>query len=64
MIVEMDHPVAGRIRALNAPIHLSAAPATVRRVPPRLGEHGDEILGELGYTAEQIELLRQKKVLR
>ncbi|MEK0100713.1 CaiB/BaiF CoA transferase family protein [Streptomyces sp. NPDC056002] len=64
MIVEMDHPVAGRIRALNAPLHLSAAPATVRRVPPRLGEHGAEVLGELGYTAEQIELLRQKKVLR
>ncbi|MFE4413262.1 CaiB/BaiF CoA transferase family protein [Streptomyces sp. NPDC056821] len=64
MIVEMDHPVAGRIRTLNTPLHLSAAPAEVRQVPPRLGEHGAEVLGELGYTAEQIELLREKEVLR
>ncbi|WP_030179878.1 CaiB/BaiF CoA transferase family protein [Streptomyces sp. NRRL S-813] len=64
MIVEMDHPVAGRIRALNAPLHLSAAPAEIRRVPPRLGEHGTEVLAELGYTTEQIELLREKGVLR
>ncbi|MGW0083107.1 CaiB/BaiF CoA transferase family protein [Streptomyces sp. NPDC003393] len=64
MIVEMDHPVAGRVRALNAPLHLSAAPAEIRRVPPRLGEHGTEVLTELGYTTEQIELLREKGVLR
>lgn len=64
MIVEMDHPVAGRIRALNAPIHLSESAATVRRVPPRLGEHGEEILGELGYDTRQIAVLREKGVLR
>ncbi|MGW3955575.1 CaiB/BaiF CoA transferase family protein [Streptomyces sp. NPDC004752] len=64
MIVEMDHPVAGRIRALNAPIHLSAGPAAVHRVPPRLGQHGAEVLGELGYRPEQIALLREKGVLR
>ncbi|WP_327664793.1 MULTISPECIES: CaiB/BaiF CoA transferase family protein [unclassified Streptomyces] len=64
MIVEMRHPVAGTVRALNAPIKLSAAEATVRRVPPRLGEHGDEILESLGYDAERIALLREKGVLR
>ncbi|MFR9672956.1 CaiB/BaiF CoA transferase family protein [Streptomyces sp. TR06-5] len=64
MIVEMDHPVAGRIRALNTPLHLSGAPGQVRRVPPRLGEHGDEVLTELGYDQQQIALLREKGVLR
>ncbi|MFJ7945989.1 CaiB/BaiF CoA transferase family protein [Streptomyces sp. NPDC096354] len=64
MIVEMDHPVAGRIRALNAPIHLSEGAATVRRVPPQLGEHGEEILGELGYDMQQIAVLREKGILR
>ncbi|MDF3300111.1 CoA transferase [Streptomyces tropicalis] len=64
MITEMDHPVAGGIRALNAPLHLSAALAEVRRVPPQLGEHGTEVLDELGYTTEQIALLREKGVLR
>ncbi|WP_419999607.1 CaiB/BaiF CoA transferase family protein [Streptomyces boninensis] len=64
MILEMDHPTAGKIRALNAPIGLSAGPATVRRVPPRLGEHGDEVLAELGYGPEEVAVLREKGVLR
>ncbi|WP_433174680.1 CaiB/BaiF CoA transferase family protein [Actinoallomurus sp. CA-150999] len=64
MIVEMEHPAAGRIRALNAPIHLSATPAEVRRVPPRLGEHGAEVLGELGYGPDAVALLKEKGALR
>ncbi|MFJ4963794.1 Formyl-coenzyme A transferase [Streptomyces sp. ADI96-02] len=63
MIVEMDHPTAGRVRALNAPIRLSAAGPTVRHVPPRLGEHGAEVLTALGYTPADIDLLREKGVL-
>ncbi|MEU8825003.1 CoA transferase [Streptomyces sp. NPDC048636] len=63
MIVEMDHPTVGRVRALNAPIRLSAGPATVRLAPPRLGEHGTEVLAELGYSAEDIAVLRDKGVL-
>jgi formyl-CoA transferase len=64
MVVEMEHPDAGRFRALNAPIHLSATPARVRRVPPRLGEHGAEILAERGYHPERVAALRAEGVLR
>ncbi|GDY32715.1 CaiB/BaiF CoA transferase family protein [Gandjariella thermophila] len=64
MVVEMDHPAAGRFRALNAPVHLSATPARVRRVPPRLGEHGAEILAEHGYPADRVAALRDQGVLR
>jgi formyl-CoA transferase len=64
MIVEMDHPTAGRVRALDAPIRLSGTPHRVRRVPPRLGEHTAEILAEHGYDPVAINDLLQAGVLR
>ena len=57
MIVEMEHPTAGTIRTLDAPIHLSATPATVRRVPPRLGEHNAEVLRDHGFTDAEVAAL-------
>jgi formyl-CoA transferase len=64
MIVEMEHPTAGTIRALAAPIRLSATPAAVRRVPPRLGEHTREVLAEHGYDEAGIDELTASGVLR
>ncbi|MFI5611632.1 CaiB/BaiF CoA transferase family protein [Amycolatopsis sp. NPDC051903] len=64
MVLEMQHPTAGRVRALAAPIRLSDTPAQVRRVPPRLGEHNEEVLAEHGYDAERIEALKAAGVLR
>ncbi len=51
MIVEFDHPINGSMQAIACPIHFSSLDCGVRRVPPRLGEHNDEILAELGMTA-------------
>lgn len=45
------------------PVDLSDTPAGVHRPPPRLGEHTDEVLGELGYDAAAIEGLRAGKVV-
>ena len=64
MILEMEHPTAGRVRALDAPIRLSSTPAQVRRVPPRLGEHNAEVLAEHGYPDEAVEALVRAEVLR
>ncbi|WP_262703059.1 MULTISPECIES: CaiB/BaiF CoA transferase family protein [Streptomyces] len=64
MIVEMEHPVEGPVRVLGNPVHLSATPAEVRRVPPGLGAHGDEVLGEAGYDAARLRALREAGVLR
>ena len=48
MIEEIDHPVAGRVRTLGFPLKMSETPPSVRRAPPLLGEHTNEILRELG----------------
>lgn len=64
MIVEAQHPNAGTFRMLDAPIHLSDTPASVRRVAPRLGEHNDEILKENGFDDEEIRRLHDLEVLK
>ena len=48
MLVDIDHPVIGPLRLVGSPVHLSAAPLTIRHTPPRLGEHTDEVLSEFG----------------
>ncbi len=50
MLVELEHPAAGRITVLANPIRFSATPAAVRRPPPLLGEHTEEIVGGLPGT--------------
>lgn len=45
MIQYLEHPVEGRVPVLGSPIRLSGTPATVRRPPPLLGEHNEELSG-------------------
>jgi crotonobetainyl-CoA:carnitine CoA-transferase CaiB-like acyl-CoA transferase len=63
MAVPVDHPVAGRTRVLGIPIKLSRTPGRIRRPAPTLGQHTDEVLGELGYDAEAIGRLRAARVI-
>jgi crotonobetainyl-CoA:carnitine CoA-transferase CaiB-like acyl-CoA transferase len=64
MVVELEHPVAGMLKMLGTPLKLSAQPASIRRPPPVLGQHTDEILAEAGYPAGRIAELRAAGVIR
>jgi crotonobetainyl-CoA:carnitine CoA-transferase CaiB-like acyl-CoA transferase len=58
MVVEVDHPRAGRVKALGMPIKFSDTPGTIERPAPLLGEHSREILAQLGYSDTDIERLQ------
>jgi formyl-CoA transferase/CoA:oxalate CoA-transferase len=64
MVLAAEHPTAGTLRMTGSPIKLSRYTATVRRPPPELGEHTNEVLRELGYAAEDIAMLRDEGVVR
>jgi len=61
MILAAEHPTAGTVRFPGFPYKLSGTPAAVRRPPPRLGEHTEEVLVELlGCSADQVAAWREQ----
>jgi formyl-CoA transferase len=54
MIAEMRHPELGSIKTVGIPVKMEGTPGSIRRAPPRLGEHTREVLAESGFTAEEI----------
>lgn len=63
MFVSQKHPKVGPTRMVNIPVRLSRTPGGVRKPAPLLGQHTDEVLGELGYTPADIERLRAEEVI-
>lgn len=57
MIVEQDHPRAGRIETLRTPIRFKDAPAAIRRPPPVFGQDTEEVLREFGFEDAEIQKL-------
>ena len=53
MIVDLDPTDGGPVRLVASPIDMSAAPFAVRRAPPRLGEHNEEVLAETRERASR-----------
>lgn len=61
-IVEVDHPTRGKYLTVGNPIKMSDSPTDVTR-SPLLGEHTEEVLAQLGYSAEDIAQMRQERVI-
>jgi crotonobetainyl-CoA:carnitine CoA-transferase CaiB-like acyl-CoA transferase len=56
---EADHPVVGRYKVIPPPVRFRNAPMSVRRPAPLIGQHTDEVLGEVGFSEEEIARLRE-----
>jgi crotonobetainyl-CoA:carnitine CoA-transferase CaiB-like acyl-CoA transferase len=54
MVAEVDHPVAGRVRTIGAPVKFSHTPCRVEKAAPLLGQHARELLAEFGYNEIEI----------
>ncbi|SPB18220.1 formyl-CoA transferase [Caballeronia novacaledonica] len=60
----MDYPgVSEPVPLIKSPVALSRTPPTIRRRPPQPGEHTDEVLGDIGYSADDIARLRAQGVV-
>ena len=63
MVAELHHPKAGTIKVTGNPVKLSDTPGEPSVAPPLLGQHTQEVLEGLGYSAQEIEELKQAKLI-
>jgi crotonobetainyl-CoA:carnitine CoA-transferase CaiB-like acyl-CoA transferase len=64
MLVDIEHPEIGVVTLPGVPIKMSAAPGSIRKPPPLIGEDNDYIFGGLlGYDSDTIRSLRDRHVI-
>lgn len=64
MIVEVEHPKAGKLKMPGIPIKMSDTPGEIRTAAPLLGQHTYEILNEmLGYNKDTVDRLVSEKIV-
>jgi crotonobetainyl-CoA:carnitine CoA-transferase CaiB-like acyl-CoA transferase len=61
--IDVDFPGIGPTPIATTPVKLHGTPGTVRRRPPMLGEHTDEVLRELGYSSAEINGLKEARAI-
>jgi crotonobetainyl-CoA:carnitine CoA-transferase CaiB-like acyl-CoA transferase len=62
--VTVEHPLAGTVKMVGAPLQMSETPLKVQGPSPTLGQHSDDILASLGYDEQQIASMREGGVIR
>jgi crotonobetainyl-CoA:carnitine CoA-transferase CaiB-like acyl-CoA transferase len=63
MVQEVEHAGLGRLKLPGIPIKLGRTPGAIRRPPPRLGEHTDEVLRWAGFSEAEVADLRAAKAI-
>ena len=63
MVIEVEHPILGKIKQVGIAPKFSRTPGKVRSLAPLPGEHTDEILEELGYKRDEIQNLREEGIV-
>ncbi len=63
MIVEQEHPRAGRFKTINTPVRFEKTPGRIRRPAPALGEHTRDVLGEAGFSQGEIDALAAGRII-
>lgn len=63
MVIQVKHPKAGDVSLVGSPLKFSRTPVEIKRHPPLVGEHNQEILSELGYKEEEIQDMRNKRII-
>jgi crotonobetainyl-CoA:carnitine CoA-transferase CaiB-like acyl-CoA transferase len=62
LVADYPHPRYGRFRQFGQLINFSDTPGRISGPPPLLGQHSHQVLGELGYSLDEIQTLRDKGV--
>lgn len=60
---ELDHPIAGKIKLVAAPVKFSKTPTRIAGPAPQLGQHTEEVLLEMGKTWDDIARLKEKGII-
>jgi len=60
MCIEIDHPLEGKLPNIGFAVKMQGTPQEVRRHPPLLGEHTQEILTQAGFTPDEIKALEEQ----
>jgi len=63
MLMEVEHPLAGKINTIGFPVKMKRTPCQIRFPPPYLGQHTNDILTELKYSVEEIKKLKQNDII-
>ncbi len=63
MMVSIPHPLVPELKLPGSPLKLAETPPSVRRYPPLLGEHNEEVLCELGYSKEELVRFKEEGVI-
>lgn len=62
-LIEMEHPLHGKLRTTGSALRMSAVAEIARRPPPTLGQHTLDVLKEIGCSHESIEDLKRAKAI-